>query len=84
LRIIEARAGFTDTFTFVSHKHRLNARVQAKPIYPSVRFYFAEYDEETRIRATSKSHKLTVTRAIIARQTYHILATVMREYQVAR
>jgi len=36
------------------------------------------------VRGTSKSHKLTATRAIIAHQTYRILATVMREYQVPR
>lgn len=58
-------------------------RVQAKPIYPSVQFYVAEYDEETRIRGTSESHKLTAMRAIITRKTYCLTATVMREYQVA-
>lgn len=36
------------------------------------------------IRGTSKSYKLTTTRAIIAHQTYRILATVIREYQVLR
>lgn len=58
--------GFTGAFAFVAHKHRLNTRVQAKPIYPSARL---KYDEETRIRGASKSRKLTTTRAIIARQT---------------
>lgn len=50
----------------------------------SLRLYPVEYEEMACIRVTSKSHKLTATRAIIARQTYRVLATVMREYQVAR
>lgn len=79
------RGGFIRAFTFVGHKDWLNARIQAKPIYPSVlRHHAAEYDEETCIKGASKSHKLTATRAIIARPTYRILATVMREYQVSR
>lgn len=31
---------------FVAHKHRLNVRVQVKPIYPSVGFYIAMRERE--------------------------------------